>query len=243
MASLTGTDPMLEAAIQAALTGPYHRIMALDLADGRKVWLKRAEHLTGRMRLQKGDGAKGFARERDGLHLLAQVGLPAAPILAEGPDWFVTPDLGSTLRQLMWDPEGDKTPVFAAAGAALARLHLQSYRHGRPAIRDFCWNGTDIHFIDLERFSPVKSDPRGLALDLLIFAHSLVADGFRVAGPVPLQEAALGAYRDLAPGIWAQAQTTAAWLRWLPPIARLKSGSRDFRAIGPTLELFRRDQG
>ncbi len=234
---------MLGAAVDAALTGPYHRIMALNLADGRKVWLKRAERLTGRMRLQKGDGAKGFARERDGLHILGQAGLPAAPILAEGPDWFVTPDLGPTLRHLMWDHSGDIVPVFAAAGTALARLHLQSYRHGRPAIRDFCWNGADIHFIDLERFSPVKSDPRGLALDLLMFAHSLVADGFRVPDPVPLHNAALTAYRDLAPGIWAQAQTTAAWLRWLTPITRLKSGSRDFRAFGPTLGLFSRDRG
>ena len=239
MVFLTGIDPVLDGAIKAALAGPYHRIQALDLPDGRKIWLKRAERLSGRMRLQKGDGAKGFARERDGLHLLGGLGLPAAPILAEGPDWFVTPDLGPTLRHMMWHREGDLVPVFAAAGAALARLHLQFYRHGRPAIRDFCWNGAEIHFIDLERFSPVKSDPRGLALDLLIFAHSLVGDGFDAPNPLPLQGAALTAYRNLAPGFWAQAATTASWLRWLPPLARIKARSREWRAIGPTLALFR----
>lgn len=241
MVFLTGIDAVLDGAINAALAGPYHRIIALDLTDGRKVWLKRAEQLTGLMRLQKGSGAKAFAREREGLHLLGGLGLPAAPILAEGPDWFVTPDLGPTLRHLMWEAKDDVTPVFAAAGSALARLHLQSYRHGRPAIRDFCWNGAAIHFIDLERFSPVKSDPRGLALDLLTFAHSLVADGFNVAQAraLPLQDAALMAYRALAPGIWAQAQTTASWLRWLPPLARLNAKSRDWRALGPSLALFR----
>ena len=230
---------MLEAAIKAALAGPYHRIQALDLADGRKVWLKRAEQLSGRMRLQKGSGAKAFAREREGLHLLGGLGLPAAPILAEGPDWFVTPDLGPTLRHLMWHGTDDLIPIFTEAGAALARLHLQFYRHGRPAIRDFCWDGRAIHFIDLERFSPIKSDPRGLALDLLTFAHSLVADGFRVPAPLPLQTTALNAYRALAPGFCAQAQTTARWLRWVPPLARLNPTSRDWRALGPTLALFK----
>jgi hypothetical protein len=240
---LTGIDPALHVAIDAALAGPYARVMPLDLPRGR-VWLKRAERLTGRMRLQKGDGAKGFARERGGLHLLADLDLPAAPVIAEGPDWFVTPDLGPTLRDLMWGDANGLTPAFTAAGTALARLHLASYRHGRPAIRDFCWNGTAIHFIDLERFSPVKSDPRGLALDLLTFAHSLVADGMNVAAgkSLPLQAAALNAYRGLAPGIWAQAQTTARWLRWLPPLARLKPQSRDWQALGPSLGIFRSDR-
>lgn len=243
---MTGIDPILDAAIHAALDGPYRRIVALDLPDGRKVWLKRAERLSGRMRLQKGSGIKGFAREWAGLHLLGNLGLPAAPVLAEGPDWFVTPDLGPTLRDLMWQGAPGLAPVFTAAGTALAQLHLQSYRHGRPAIRDFCWDGKAVHFIDLERFSTVKSDPRGLALDLLIFAHSLMADGLheghKDAAPA-LQSAALDAYRALAPGIWAQARTTARWLRWLPPLARLKPASRDWQAIGPTLAVFTQDRG
>jgi hypothetical protein len=217
--------------------------MPLDLPDGRRVWLKRAERLTGRMRLQKGSGTKGFAREWAGLHLLGGLGLPVAPILAEGPDWFVTPDVGPTLRYLMWHPEGDHSAVFAAAGAALARLHLASYRHGRPAIRDLCWDGQAVRFIDLERFSDVKSDPRGLAIDLMIFVHSLVADGLNTPAGVaaPLQDAAITAYRALAPGIWAQAQVTASWLRWLPAVARLMPDAREWRAIGPTLALFRQD--
>ena len=238
---MTGIDPALTAAVQAALAGPYARVMPLDLASGR-VWLKRAERLSGRMRLQKGAGALGFTREINGLHLLGGLGLPAAPVLAEGPDWFVTPDLGPTLRELMWHGQGDQAEVFAAAGTALARLHLASYRHGRPAIRDFCWNGQAIHFIDLERFSTMKSDPRGLALDLLTFAHSLVADGFEAPAPLSLQSAALTAYRALAPGIWAQAAVTARWLRWLPPLARLKPKSRDWRALGPTLAIFSQDR-
>ncbi|WP_323005744.1 hypothetical protein [Pseudorhodobacter sp.] len=242
---MTGIDAPLKAAIEAALAGPYQRIMPLELPDGRRVWLKRAERLTGRMRLQKGSGAKAFAREYAGLHLLGSLGLPAAPILAAGPDWFVTPDLGPTLRSLMWQAQGDLPPVFAAAGTALARLHLASFRHGRPAIRDFCWNGQAVHFIDLERFSPIKSDPRGLAIDLLIFVHSLVVDGDKAAtgSAAALQAAAIAAYRADAPGIWAQAQTTAAWLRWLPAIARLNPRSREWQALAPTLALFRPDQG
>lgn len=237
---MTGVDTHLYAAVAAALAGPYARVMPLTLPDDRKVWLKRAERLTGRMRLQKGSGMKGFTREWAGLHLLGGLGLPVAPVLAEGPDWFVTPDLGPTLRHFMWHPSGDHTDVFAAAGTALAQLHLASYRHGRPAIRDFCWNGEAIHFIDLERFSDVKSDPRGLAVDLMIFAHSLIADGFNApAGTAePLQNAAFAAYRALAPGIWTQAGVTAGWLRWLAPAARLRPDNREWQAIAPTLTLF-----
>jgi len=244
--SLTGIDAPLVAAITAALAGPYHRIQALVLPDGRQVWLKQTERLSGRMRLQKGSGATAFAREQAGLHALAALDLPAAPILTEGPDWFVTPDLGPTLRQLMWTsqdtPADSLVPIFAAAGAALARLHLASYRHGRPAIRDFCWDGKAVHFIDLERFSDVKSDPRGLAIDLMIFVHSLMADGENVPKTAHiLQETAITAYRSHAPGIWAQARVTASWLRWLPTIARLRAGSRDWRALAPTLARFRTD--
>jgi hypothetical protein len=238
---LTGIDPNLQAAVRAALIGPYARAQPLDLPTGR-VWLKRAERLSGRMRLQKGDGAKGFAREVAGLHLLNHLNLPAAPVLAEGPDWVVTPDLGPTLRELMWHDAHDLTPVFTAAGTALANLHLASYRHGRPAIRDLCWNGQAIHFIDLERFSPVKSDPRGLAIDLMIFVHSLYADSLLAPEKAPaLREAAIRAYRALAPGIWAQARVTAGWLGWLPTITRLRPNSRDWQALAPTLARFKSD--
>lgn len=242
---MTGIDAPLEAAVQAALAGPYARVTALPLRDGRKVWLKQAERLSGRMRLQKGSGNKGFARELAGLNLLGDLSLPVAPVLCEGQDWFVTPDLGPTLRALMWAGAADLTPVFTAAGTALARLHLASYRHGRPAIRDFCWDGSAIYFIDLERFSTVKSDPRGLALDVLTFAHSLVADGLNTpqSRAPALETAAFTAYRALAPGIWAQAQTTARWLRWLPPLARVNPTSRDWRALGPTLAIFTEGQG
>jgi hypothetical protein len=237
----TGVDTPLHSAIAAALSGPYARVLLLTLPDGRKVWLKRAERLTGRMRLQKGSGMKGFAREWAGLHLLGGLGLPVAPVLSEGPDWFASPDLGQTLRHLMWNTAGDHTAIFAAAGAALAKLHLASYRHGRPAIRDFCWDGQAVHFIDLERFSDIKSDPRGLAIDLMIFVHSLIADGLNAPADLaePLQKAAFDAYRALAPGIWAQARVTADWLRWLGPVARLRPGSREWQAIAPTLTVFR----
>lgn len=240
---MTGIDARLGAAIDAVLAGPNRRITGIDLPDDRKVWLKRAEQLSGRMRLQKGNGTKGFARERDGLVILGGLDLPVAQILAQGPDWFVTPDLGPTLRHLMWTTTDTATltPIFTAAGTALAQLHLHSYRHGRPAIRDICWDGNAVHFIDLERFSGIKSDPRGLALDLMIFVHSLMGDGQNAPLAAPLQEAAITAYRALAPGIWAQARVTAGWLGWLSPLARLAKGSRDWAALAPTLARFRSD--
>ncbi len=92
------SDPQLAAALSAALAAPPARVRVLVLPDGRRFWLKRVERLSGRLRLQKGDPAKAFAAEREGLLALAVAGLPVAGVVAEGSDWVLMPDAGPVRR-------------------------------------------------------------------------------------------------------------------------------------------------
>ena len=163
-------------------------------------------------------------------------GLPVAPILAEGPDYFVTPDLGVTLRALMSDTgaSDDRRAAFQAAGRALAALHAQGFSHGRPAVRDLCWDGAEVRFIDMERFSPRHQSPRHFAADIFVFVHSVFAAG---GGEAELENA-LTAYRN-AGGPLQASIALARRLRWIGPVARglrrLKPHSRELMALEPTL--------
>lgn len=228
-------DLSLTRAIAEALAEAPVRVRMLETPAGR-LWLKRVEHLSLRWRLQKGSGRRSFEKDREGLHVLGDAGLPVAPILAEGPDYFVTPDLGVTLRALMSDtgPSDDRNAAFRAAGQALASLHAQGFSHGRPAVRDLCWDGTSVRFIDMEKFSPRHHSPRHFAADMLIFVHSVFAAG---GGEQDLENA-LTAYRN-AGGPWQAAIALARRLRWIGPVARglrrLKPDSREVTAVEPTL--------
>ena len=228
-------DLSLTRAIADALAEAPVRVRMLETPAGR-LWLKRVEHLSLRWRLQKGSGRRSFEKDREGLHVLGDAGLPVAPILAEGPDYFVTPDLGVTLRALMSDagPSDDRNAAFRAAGRALASLHAQGFSHGRPAVRDLCWDGTSVRFIDMEKFSPRHHSPRHFAADMLIFVHSVFAAG---GGQQDLENA-LTAYRN-AGGPWQASIALARRLRWIGPVARglrrLKPESRGVRAVEPTL--------
>ncbi|MFV0493291.1 MAG: hypothetical protein ACK5M4_15880, partial [Pseudorhodobacter sp.] len=238
MAGMTDLPPELSQALKVALAAPPQRICALQLPDGRQFWLKRAERLSGRMRLQKGDGSAAFHREREGLRLLNAAGLPVPPLLAEGVDWFLTADQGETLSTLLWRQADNPKPAFTAAGQALAQLHMAGFNHGRPAIRDICWDGRAARFIDLERFDPDRSSSRAKAIDILIFVHSIYNLALKYPEDPKIEsarEAAIAAYRATAPGIWVLARRLAAQLFLLRPVSWLPLKSRDLKAIAPTL--------
>ena len=228
-------DLSLTRAIADALAEAPVRERMLETPAGR-MWLKRVEHLSLRWRLQKGSGRRSFEKDREGLHVLGDAGLPVAPILAEGPDYFVTPDLGVTLRALMSDtgPSDDRRAAFGAAGRALAALHVQGFSHGRPAVRDLCWDGAAVRFIDMEKFSARHHSPRHFAADMLVFVHSVFAAG----GSEADLEDALTAYRS-ADGPWQASIALARRLRWIGPLTRgllrLKPNSRELTAVEPTL--------
>ncbi|MDR7123371.1 phosphotransferase [Pseudotabrizicola sp. 4114] len=234
-------------ALQAALRQPSQRIRALALPDGGRVWLKRVEQATGRMRLQKGNGLSAFVAEREALRLLHAKGVPVPEVIAEGPDYLLLPDLGPTLSALIRDhthPMPDRIAAFAAAGAALAGLHRAGYAHGRPALRDFCWQSGQLRMIDLERFRSYKRSPVVRAMDVVIFTHSWFANDRGIL-PGPELYAAIDTYRAAAPaGVW---RWVARLTRLLAPldglaraVIRFSKPSRDVQAIPPALAWLRR---
>ncbi len=230
--------------MRQTLEEPFQRVRPLLLPDGRRFWVKRVERLSARMRVQKGDPARAFAAEREGLRVLAAHGVPVPEVVAEGPDYLVLPDAGPTLVRLAKDeslPEAERLAAFRAAGGALARLHWAGLAHGRPAVRDICWDGAVARFIDLERFSPVHRGGTRQALDVLILAQSAFAawpddprwiiaarDGYAAGAPEGAMARVNRLARRLAP------------LGWLARgLSRLRPGSREVRALPRALDFCR----
>lgn len=239
-------DPELQAKVKAALDAPPQRVRRLDLPDGRKFWLKRVERLSGRLRLQKGSPEAGFAAERDGLQALAEAGLPVAEVILEGQGWMLMPDAGPVLTEVAADPgraESEKLAAFARAGRALGLLHWAGMVHGRPAVRDVCWDGQEARFIDLERFRRGRRAGHWQAADVVMFAQTAFTQWPEDSRWL---DAALEGYVTNAPvGAMARVRRLAFWLAplgWLARGARLlKPGSRELRAVSLTLHRLRQE--
>ncbi len=242
------TESELHKRLMDALVGPFQRVQRLDLTDGRRFWLKREERLSGRLRLQKGDPGRAFAAECEGLRALDAAGLPVAGIVAEGRGWILLPDAGPTLPEVAEDralSDKDKFTAFASAGRALADLHWAGLVHGRPAVRDICWDGTAARFIDLERF---RRGPRAgfwQAADLVMFVQTCFT---RWPDDPRWVDAALGAYAGAAPPeAMGRSARLALWLTplaWLAAmVSRIKPESRELKAVTLTLGRLRQDSG
>ena len=143
------------------------------------------------------------------------------------------------LRALLPAPgvgAGERRRAVAAAGRALGLLHRKGFSHGRPALRDLCWNGREVTLIDLERFSLRHRAPRHMALDLAIFVHSVLVDG----GTAEDLDAAVSAYRKVAgPELLARAARLGRAFGWAAPltdrIAARKPKAREIAAVAPAL--------
>lgn len=230
----------LDELVAAALAGPPRRVRALDLPDGRRFWLKRVEVLSWPRRVQKGDPVAALVAEREGLRWLATAGLPVAEVVMAGEGWMVLADAGPVLPVVVADPgrdQAEKLAAFIAAGRALGRLHQAGLVHGRPAMRDICWDGHEARFIDLERFRPDRKGRFWQAADVLVLAQT----AFTLWHAEPRWIAAtLASYATHAPeGAMRRVRRLTRWLGplgWLArPLYRLRPQSRELRAVGVML--------
>ncbi|MCC6002026.1 MAG: hypothetical protein JJU19_14365 [Pararhodobacter sp.] len=156
---------------------PAHRIQSFVLG-GRRLWLKRAEEATSlRLRVQKGDPARALRADIAGLRFMARQGLPSVRVLSTAHDLLVTEDAGKPLSELFQPgstaSRAERVRALGQAMRLLAGLHAAGARHGRPKLRDICWDGQTARLIDFERFHP-QARPRDMALDWLILLHSLL---------------------------------------------------------------------
>lgn len=240
--------PHLRSSVGQLLAAAPLRIQSLTLPDGQRFWMKRVEKLPLRLWLQKGSPTAAFAAELLGLSVLGDRGLPVAPIALEGPGFVVMPDVGRTLQAMLVDasvPLRDITLAFGRAGRSLAQLHLAGFVHGRPAIRDICWDGDEARFIDLERFSLSRRGARSQALDIVMFVQTLMTARSAAAGRVDAAcNAAMAAFVADAPPETLRAIRRISGLLCLAGplvrgLARLRPGSRELRAVAPTLDRLR----
>ncbi|MCB1397830.1 MAG: phosphotransferase [Rhodobacter sp.] len=215
-------SPALDAALTAALALPVQRVLALDV-EGRRYWLKRPErHKSWIRRLQKGDPARALAADREGLQALAARDLPAPRIAAAGEDFLLIEDAGRPVSRIIRDqnlPEAERHRVLIAAAEALAKLHRAGVVHGRPKIRDICWNaGRGATLIDFEAFRDGAADD-ALGRDAMVFLHSVLQVR---RGRDAFYDTAAAAYRAAAPErAWPAMCRRVKRFRWLMLPARL----------------------
>ena len=234
----------LDDILALALREPIVRIKPFLGPNGERLWLKRIEALSLRLRLQKGDGQRAFQNELNALHVLAKAGLPVPEILAEGPDHFVISDVGPTLAHLLRSsatPFAKRAAAFRAAGAAIGRLHAAGFVHGRPAIRDICWDGDEARFIDLEQFSDQRRSARNRAMDIVVFTQTYMTE---MGASGPCLDVAIDAYRAASPaGSMANVRKLALVLLPLVPLTApvrwLRPSAKEFKAIPQTLAYLR----
>lgn len=237
--------PMLD----AALAGPDSRVSRLE-AGGRSFWLKRPERLSLSWRLRKGNPLHALQTERAALRELNERHMPVAELVAAGDDYILTADAGPSLHEMI--RAARKTPAategsaaltagrrtaFAAAGRSLAALHHAGLRHGRPSIRDICWDGVQARFIDFERWRPGRVSRTKMATDLLILVHSILAAAQMPV--VELGDALLAYSAEDGAAVLLTAQRMALLLGWFAPLLRgllRLHRSRDLAAIALTLD-------
>lgn len=242
-ANLTVDTGPLNHAAQRFMATHQRRDGGFEL-DGKSYWVKAVEDQRWINRLQKGPAIEAFEKERAVLKELAAVDLPVPSVLAEGDGYFVMPYCGQNVESLI-RPQREtpkiRSHVLSQAALGLARFHRAGFSHGRPILRDICWDGQTITFLDLENYRPERNTANGHARDLLSFMFSCYAMRCQ---DLPEIEAAKAAYRDQdRAGIWPLAASMAPkyrWLDWLtrPAQWRKYPHAREFKAIPLTLRAF-----
>ena len=232
-----------DARLDTAVAETPGRIGRFDL-DGVTCWIKRVDRPNLINRLQKGPPLAAFDRDLAAIKVLAARGVPVPEIIGEGPGIFVTRDAGPTLDRILRHQIGtvpERVAAFSAAGTALARLHGLGISHGRPVLRDMCWQDGKITFLDFENYRPDRNQPKHFRLDLIIFVLSCYAEQ---RSELPEIVAAKEAYRAHdALGIWGLA---ADWLRnkrWVDIVTkpmqwRADPHAREYKSIPVTLRAF-----
>ena len=232
-----------DASLKNHLADNAQRVSCFSV-EGQTFWVKRKEALSLRFRLQKGNAKRSLEREREALRVFEKEGLPTPRIVAEGDDYFVVRDVGKNIMHFLARHEEDaelRKQVFTAAGKALSDFHLKGHCHGRPAIRDFCWDGTKIALIDFEHFDPSRNGAKARRNDLLVFAHSALTAN---RGDFPELAAALGVYRQADTlGVWDDAVRFCRRMRWVdwvtkPMQWRGEGRAKEFKAIPMVFDIF-----
>ncbi len=218
------------------LPTPSARALDLAIADARRngrriqrieveaapYWLKVARGKSWLVQVSKGSARQALMREIALMRRMHDRGAPVPDLVRHGDDHYVIRDAGRTLSALLIDTPEDPalTTCFDAAGQALARMHEGRIAHGRPYLRDICWDGATgrITFIDFERGARLDARPLRLARDVALLLMSIYALRPDSRG-ADLAEAFLASYFADAPtGMPAACTRFARYWMWLPVV-------------------------
>ncbi|RKF19908.1 hypothetical protein DBZ36_05465 [Alginatibacterium sediminis] len=216
-----------------------HRVVEMIL-DEKKVWVKRKQPLENWRDYYKVIVTPGLKREIKALQLLNRQQLPVPKLIVYCDEFFASEDSGQALPRYLDENSLDLTQrerVFYQAGYALAQMHQQGFAHGRPALRDICWDEHKITFIDFEMHSGKPCSAWDQSIDLLIFLHGLY---YSLEDGAPEANAAIQGYIDNQGYTrFTKLQKKVAHFAWvLPLLDKLKGiAGRDLRQATPALKL------
>lgn len=215
---LSDTDRTLaKSLLRKVQTLPPRRLTQIQYQD-KSYFVKMPEqHASLRWRVQKGDPKAAFQREVELLHGFSAKGAPVPQIVAEDDGCIVLADHGKPLQRLIYQGQAD-VALMQASGKALADLHALGLAHGRPSLRDICWNGEGLTFLDLEAGATLQAKPHDQARDLFLLLHSVfLTDG----ATSPLAAPVLDGYRAAgSAAVWQATQRRARGLWWLEGLTR-----------------------
>lgn len=165
-------------------------------------------------------------REAQRLNLMKEKGFNVPTVLLSHENYLVMTDIGPSVKDWLTDKNTatyQRQHILLAAATALAKLHQHHRWHGRPALRDLCWDGSQIGFIDFEE-DPHQhlSIDQCMVRDVLIFVHGLYRY-LPASDPAILQ--AIHQYRKAAPRrVWRDTQQIISnmWLAY-PALAATQS--------------------
>ena len=195
---------------------PGERVFSF-LFGGRRIWVKRAEHVyheawlrfarraclvLGLGILQPGadpNGVRAVRFEAGRLQRLARCGMPVPEVFAKGTDWVALFDCGKPLSNVVRDaPEMEREAALTQAAEGLAALHAHGLHHGRPALKDMMWDGERTWLLDFEDGVIIGlSREKRLARDVLLFLQSIMKEAGK-DGPA-LARLAFDSYRQKSP--------------------------------------------
>jgi len=162
-------------------------------------------------------------REAERLQLMQRKGFNVPTVLLATPDYLALSDVGPSLKYWLTESNSSAAEcrnILLMAAAALAQLHQNRYWHGRPALRDLCWDGKQIGFIDFEEDPhQMLSIDQCMVRDLLIFVHGLYRY-LPVTDPLIIE--VINEYRRLAPErVWRDSIKIVEQMWLIYPILEL----------------------
>ena len=168
---------IIREAVQTAIAQHKDQRVIRTEIKGKTYFIKR--RIRGRNSFLKGSGELTFLRELHKINIVNERIDLAPHIVDYGLDYFVLQSAGQALNDIHNDTE-DQDYVFELAGHYLAQLHGQGLYHGRPAIRDICYDPATEHitFIDWENKEHTSTYIAPAEVDLFLFIHSFFREHY-----------------------------------------------------------------